>query len=151
MAPDFIGYGRKREDGPSVVYFIATVTPTADVLVKIGSTVNLAERLGRIQRGDRIARRQRPIVVHLEAGSYERERERHAQFAAYRMINEWFTSDVLQDPSVATLGDPHEYLAAHPEIALAAVGWAGVNWLPTSTVKIAHPSVSIATVKAVLR
>lgn len=122
---DFIGHGRRRGGDRAVVYFAATVLSGGGVLVKIGSTSSLANRLGHIQRHERITRRQRPIVVHLEVGSYERERERHAQFAAYRVDREWFTSDVLRDPSVMHLGDPHEYVAAHPEISICAAGWAG--------------------------
>jgi hypothetical protein len=49
--------------------------------VKIGTTTNLARRLSAIPHDE---------VLATEVGSFTLERERHGQFAADRVIGEWF-------------------------------------------------------------
>lgn len=120
-------------DNPSIVYFAATVLPGGRTIVKIGTTIRLAQRLTDIAKIDPAARGQRPVVLHIEAGSYEREHERHEQFWQYHVVDEWFTDEVLADPSVTTLGTPHAYAAAHPLIIPCLTGWGGVNNKPLET------------------
>lgn len=117
-----------------IVYFMAAVAPGGVVSVKIGTTTALAQRLRHIQSADPFARRQRPIVVHLEAGGQQRERERHAQFGPLWITREWFSTGVLADPSVLALGAPDEYIRTHPELRETVVGWIGNRVAPPAEV-----------------
>lgn len=65
---------RSREP---VVYYLRL-----NDLIKIGTTGNLKSRLGQYPPGC--------ILLATEAGSTETEKQRHEQFASYRVQGEWF-------------------------------------------------------------
>jgi hypothetical protein len=110
-----------------LVYYALDAT-NADVQVKIGFTTDLRGRMSGLRV--HTASHQVPIVLAVEAGSLQLERQRHEEFAEFRMTGEWFRYADRLVAHVAALDDPYEYLKARPELLQFAGGWRSLSPAP---------------------
>jgi hypothetical protein len=103
-----------------LVYYALDATRHAQYL-KIGYTTSLKNRMLGLR--EIAASGQVPIVIALEEGAVERERERHIQFSDLRSHGEWFHYIGDLQEFVKSLEHPYSYLLDRPQLWPYAGGW----------------------------
>lgn len=106
-----------------LIYYLLDAS-RAEQRLKIGYTQNLSDRLKAL--ANETMSRQRPLVLALEAGGITLERERHDQFAALRVVGEWFRYEDPLRSFVAELPNPIGWMLDHPDLWIYAKGWQGI-------------------------
>lgn len=107
-----------KTDG--LIYYLLDATRLTQ-RIKIGYTQNLGERLTNLASDTMM--KQRPIVLALEAGGTDLERQLHEQFRDLWVMGEWFEYCSPLRAHIAALPNPIGWLMDRPELWHYAKGW----------------------------
>lgn len=110
----------RRSRAAGVVYFALDATRVTQ-FVKIGYTSGLVNRMQALKGMTGCG--QTPIVLALEEGGHEREKQRHAEFAELRSHAEWFHYTGALKAAIAAMEHPFSYILDRPRVWKFCAGW----------------------------